>query len=132
MKHFTLQLLDATRTKQIEHVTSFIGEDASGSFGILASHADLMTALIFGLARFRCGEAPWQYLALPGAILYFKENTLSISTRRYLIDENYERISTDLKEQLLTEEAELHVMKQNIHQLEENILRRLWEMGRKR
>jgi len=132
MKHFTLQLLDAAHTKQIEHVTSFVGEDASGSFGILASHADLMTALIFGLARFRCGEAPWQYLALPGAILYFKENTLSISTRRYLIDENYERISTALKEQLLTEEAELQAMKQNIHQMEENILKRLWEMGRKK
>ncbi len=132
MKHFTLQLMDGAHTKQIESVTSFVGEDASGRFGILADHAHLMTALIFGLARFRCGEAPWQYLALPGAILSFKDNKLSISTRRYLIDKNYERISAALKEQLVTEERELHVMKQNIHHMEEDILRRLWEMSRKR
>ena len=36
-------------------MASFIGEDDSGSFGILAGHARMMTMLGFGLARFRAG-----------------------------------------------------------------------------
>jgi len=103
MKSFTLQLQDAAHTEQINGVTTFVGEDASGSFGILAGHARMMTSLVFGLARFRIGNTPWQYLALPGALLYFKDNTLSLSTRRYLLDDNYERISTLLQEQLVAE-----------------------------
>jgi len=131
MKSFTLQLQDAAHIEQIEGVTAFVGEDTSGSFGILAGHARMMTSLVFGLARFRIGKAPWQYLALPGALLYFKDNTLSLSTRRYLVDDNYERISAILQEQLVAEEAELSTMKKSLHHMEEEILRRLWDMGRK-
>jgi F-type H+-transporting ATPase subunit epsilon len=131
MKSFTLQLQDAAHIEQIEGVTAFVGEDTSGSFGILAGHARMMTSLVFGLARFRIGKAPWQYLALPGALLYFKDNTLSLSTRRYLVDDNYERISAILQEQLVAEEAELSTMKKSLHHMEEEILSRLWEMGRK-
>ena len=131
MKSFTLQLQDAAHIEQIEGVMAFVGEDTSGSFGILAGHARMMTSLVFGLARFRIGKAPWQYLALPGALLYFKDNTLSLSTRRYLVDDNYERISAILQEQLVAEEAELSTMKKSLHHMEEEILRRLWDMGRK-
>jgi F-type H+-transporting ATPase subunit epsilon len=129
MKAYTLILQDATRTERIEQVTSFTGEDASGSFGILASHARMMTSLVFGLARFRVGENHWQYLALPGAVLYFNDNELSLSTRRYLLDDNYERISIALHEQLLAEEKELHELKKSLHHMEEEVLKRLWEMG---
>ena len=129
MKTFTLILQDATRTERIEQVTSFTGEDASGSFGILASHARMMTSLVFGLARFRVGRNHWQYLALPGAVLYFNDNELSLSTRRYLLDDDYERISIALHEQLLAEEKELHELKKSLHHMEEEVLKRLWEMG---
>ncbi len=130
MKRFTLLLQDATHTERINDVASFVGEDTSGSFGILAGHARLMTSLLFGLARFRIEEKPWQYLALPGAVLYFNDNELSISTRRYLIDDNYERISAALQEQFVIEETELHAMKKSLHQMEEQLLKRLWETGR--
>ena len=130
MKTFTLLLLGATQTERIEGVSSFVGEDASGSFGILAGHARIITSLVFGLARFRVEDEPWQYLALPGAILYFLDNELSLSTRSYLMDDNYERISTVLQEQLLDEEEDLRTMKQGLHQMEEEILRRMWLMSR--
>jgi F-type H+-transporting ATPase subunit epsilon len=129
MRTFTLHLLDATHTERIEQVSSFVGEDATGSFGILAGHARMMTSLVFGLARFRIRENPWQYLALPGAALYFKDNELALSTRRYLLDTDYEHISSTLQEQLLAEERELHELKQSLHRMEEEVLRRLWEMG---
>ncbi len=130
MKTFTLVLGDATRRERIEGVTSFIGEDASGSFGILADHARMMTSLIFGLARFRIADKPWQYLALPGAVLYFVNNELSVSTRRYLLDDDYERISAALQEKLLAEEEDLRQIKQSLHRMEEEVLRRMWEMNR--
>jgi F-type H+-transporting ATPase subunit epsilon len=131
MKRFVLALQDAAHTERINNVTSFVGEDASGSFGILADHARMMTSLVFGLARFRVDKNPWQYLALPGAVLYFRDNELSISTRHYLIDGNYERISSTLQEQFVAEETELHAIKKSLHQMEEQLLKRLWETTRK-
>ena len=131
MKAFTLRLQDATRAEEIANVTSFVGEDASGSFGILAGHARMMASLIIGLARFRIGEDSWKYLALPGAVLYFHDDVLTLSTRRYLLDDDYMRISQDLQQQLLAEEEQLHTMKASLHRMEEEVLKRLWEMGRK-
>lgn len=131
MKSFSLRLQDATRSEEIAGVTSFVGEDASGSFGILAGHSRMLTALLIGLARFRVGEDAWQYLAVPGAVLYFQDNVLTVSTRRYLLDDDYMRISQALQQQLLMEEEQLHSMKDSLHRMEEAMLRRLWEMGRR-
>ena len=131
MKTFVLRLQDATRAEEITGVSSFVGEDASGSFGILAGHARLMTTLVIGLARFRVGEQAWQYLALPGAVLYFNDDVLTLSTRHFLLDDDYMRISAALQEELLAEEEKLHTMKEGLHRMEEEILKRLWEMGRK-
>lgn len=91
----------------------------------------MMTALIIGLARFRVGKEAWQYLALPGAALYFHDNVLTLSARRYLLDNDYMRISQALQQQLLAEEENLHTMKQSLHHMEEEVLKRLCEMGRK-
>ena len=130
MNSFSLRLQDATHSEDIDGVTSFVGEDASGSFGIEAGHARMMTSLIIGLARFRVGESHWHYLALPGAIVYFDANRLTLSTRRYLMDDDYMRISQALQQQLLSEEEKLHSIKQSLHQMEQEVLKRLWDMGR--
>lgn len=128
---FMIELHDATRSEQIRNVTSFVGEDVTGSFGILAGHARMMSSLIIGLARFRVGASSWQYLALPGAVLYFHDNVLTLSTRRYLLDDDYMRISQSLQQQLLAEEEQLHTMKKSLHHMEEEVLKRLWEISRK-
>lgn len=131
MKSFTLWLQDATQSEEITGVTSFVGVDTSGSFGILAGHARMMTSLIIGLARFRIGEGAWQYLALPGAVLYFHDNVLTLSTRRYLLGDDYMHISRALQQQLLAEEEKLYVMKESLHHMEEEVLKRLWQMSHK-
>lgn len=128
---FVLHLQSATQYERIEGVTGFVGEDESGLFGILTGHERLMTALVFGLARFRTADAPWQFLALPGALLYFVGNELFISTRRYLRDEDCRRISLALDEQLLEEETALRGLKDSLHRLEEEMFKRLWKMGRR-
>lgn len=131
MKTFTLKLHDATRSEEIRDVTSFVGEDASGSFGILAGHGRMIASLVIGLARFRLGESEWKYLALPGATLYFNDNVLTLSTRRYLVDDDYTRISDALQQQLLAEEEELRSMKHSLRHMEQEVLKHLWELGRK-
>jgi F-type H+-transporting ATPase subunit epsilon len=128
---FTLQLQDATRAEEITGITSFVGEDASGSFGILPNHARMLTVLVTGLARFRVGPDSWQYLAVPGALLYFQENVLTLGTRRYLLDADYKRISEALQQQLLAEEEQLQAMTISLHRMEEAMLKHLWDMGRR-
>jgi F-type H+-transporting ATPase subunit epsilon len=125
---FTLILRDATSAKQIDRVASFVGEDASGSFGLLAHHARFMTCLDIGLARFRCQESDWQYLALPGGVLYFRDNKLTICTRRYFLDGDYALITDALTRQLLAEEESLRDVKKSLAQLEQEVMRRLWRL----
>lgn len=129
MREFSLLLHDARRSETIEGVTSFVGEDASGSFGILAGQSRLVTALVFGLARFRVRQEPWQYLAVPGAVLYFHDNSLTVTTRRYLLDSDYDRITTLLQEQLVQEEEQLQAMKKSLANMEDEVLKRLWRLG---
>ena len=129
MSTFTLKLYDATNFEVIEGIASFVGEDSSGSFGIRAGHARMMTNLSFGLARFRAEPGDWRYIAVPGALLYFADDILSLSTRHYVIDDDYMRISAAVTQQLATEEMELRSMKASLHRLEEEALRRMWRLG---
>jgi F-type H+-transporting ATPase subunit epsilon len=131
VKTFSLVILDSNGRQEFGNLTSFVGEDKSGSFGILAGHARMITSLVIGLARFRTGEDDWNYAALPGAILYFNRDVLSLSTRQCLVGKDYAIISTALKEQLLGEEEKLRTMKESLHRMEEEVLRRLWEIRRR-
>ena len=127
---FQLHLQSATRYERIEAVTSFVGQDASGSFGILPGRAGFMTILSFGLARFRVADGPWKFIACPGAVLSFEHNALCLNTRRYLVDDDYGRISGLLVGKLTEEEHALKAVKDNIRQLEQELLRRLHQLNR--
>jgi F-type H+-transporting ATPase subunit epsilon len=130
MTGFTLILQSATRSERVAGVASFVGEDDSGSFGILPGHARMITVLSYGLARFRVAQSPWTYLALPGGVLYFVGNALRISTRRYFKDPDYGRISGVLLDRLLGEEEEIHATRVSLYRLEQEMFRRLRDMGR--
>jgi F-type H+-transporting ATPase subunit epsilon len=129
MSTFTLHLLAADRTEIIENVTSFTGEDKSGSFGLLARHERFMTALTFGLARLLLADGSHEYLGFPGGLLYFVDNELRISTRRYLRDTDVERIAQSLTRELLEEEQALTETRHKLHRLEAEMLRRLAQLG---
>lgn len=131
MNQFVLNLFDASHEQRIAGVTSFVGEDATGCFGIQANHARFMTTLVFGLARFRLATGGWQYLALPGAVAYFNNNELTISTRRFLIDTDLERISSLLEQELIAEEAELRATRESLHRMEQAMLKRMLTLKRK-
>ncbi len=130
MNAFRVVLLDYAGSTTIEGVTSFVGEDDSGSFGILADHARFITVLVVGLARLRVGRDDWRYLAMPGGTLYFDRNVLTLTTRRYLVDSDYNRISEALERQLLAEEQALKTLRASLRRMEEQMLKRLWDLSR--
>lgn len=129
---FTMVLQDATHSERFDEVASFVGEDASGSFGILPGHGRMLTVLDFGLARFRHPSGSWRFIALPGAVLFFADNELIISTRRYLWDTDQRRIEKALDEELRCEEEDLSAIRENLHRLEREMLKSLWNLERGR
>lgn len=130
MKSITVLLQDVIHKEQYKDVVSFVGEDQSGSFGILADHERFMTSLAMGLCRFKTLQNDWLYVATAGALIYFQDNRLCLTTRHFLIDNDYGRISTALAEKILEEETRLHDQKQSLRQMEEEVLKRLWELRR--
>ena len=130
MNTFRARLLDTTHTEVFENATSFVGEDLSGSFGLLAGHEHFITCLIFGLARLQVEDGNWTYIAVPGGVLSFVDNLLTISARHVVTDQDYERITTILDEQLGAEEEQLRTMKHSLHSMEIELLKRLGETER--
>jgi F-type H+-transporting ATPase subunit epsilon len=125
---FTLHLHSMTTARTVPGVRSLVARDASGSFGIQAGHEDFMTALEFGLARYRSGANDWQYLALPGGILRVAAGEVWLFTRRYLEDSDYRRLGGELERQLRAEEEALRETRVSLQQMEQHLLRRLWEL----
>lgn len=130
MNTFVLHLQSGTQYERIDDAVSFVAADDSGSFGILAGHARFMTCLTTGLARFRTADGTWRFLALPGAVLYFVDNELYVNTRRYLHDPDYKRVSAAWREELQAEEEKLRTVTESLNRLEDEMLKRLWNLQR--
>ncbi|HNQ91744.1 MAG TPA: F0F1 ATP synthase subunit epsilon [Alphaproteobacteria bacterium] len=128
MNGFSLHLQSAPLTETLVNVTSFIGADKSGSFGLMAGHERMMTVLEPGLCRFRPENGEWQYVAVTGGILYFNDGNLCISTRRYIRGEDYRTVSDAIRDILSAEEAVMHDLKGSISRLEQEMTRRLWRL----
>jgi len=131
MSVFELNLFATDQAQRLESVTTFVGEDASGSFGIQAHHARFMTTLIFGLARFKQAEDAWHYVAVPSAVLYFNDNTLTITTQHFLLDSNLERISNVLQQQWANQEDEVRATRESLKRMEQAMLKRLMSLKHK-
>ena len=127
MSRFQLRLLDSQGSRDIDQVEAFVGSDQSGSFSIWANHQRFITLLEFGLARYRCTDDAWSYIAMPGAVLQFDANQLQLISRRFIIDRDYARISQLLTEQLLAEELVLQETKRSLRHMEEQLIRELWQ-----
>lgn len=130
MNSFVLHLQSGTQYERVDDAISFVAADESGSFGILAGHARMMTALATGLARFRTADGNWRFLALPGGLLYFVDNQLYVNTRHYLHDPDYKRISTAWREELEAEEEKLRTVTESLNRLQDEMLKRLWNLQR--
>ena len=117
--------------RHFDSLTSFIAYDKTGSFGIKANHLKFMTVLLDGLASFKVeNNAQYQYLALPGGILYFSQNQLKIYTSRFFCGENEQHLQYLLETQLASEISKLEHLKSNLSQLDDEVINRIWQLGK--
>lgn len=129
MNVFKLHLFATDRYELIEGVASFTGEDRSGSFGVQARHERCMTTLTFGLARLLLADGRREFLGLPGGLLYFVDNELRISTRRYVRGADAAAIADALARELLEEEHALEQTRRKLHRLEAEMVRHVAQLG---
>jgi F-type H+-transporting ATPase subunit epsilon len=130
MNTFRVHLLGSDAGQTIDDVASFVGEDASGSFGLMAHHARFMTVLSFGLARLHLADGLTRYVGLPGGLLYFVDNELRLSTRRFLLGDDATAIGDALARQMLAEEQALARTLAKLHRIEAEMLQRLAQLER--
>ena len=130
MQLFTLHLQDSTKYERVEDVVSFVGQDKTGKFGLMANHGRIITTLNFGLAKYKIEGENWTYIALPGGVLHFVNNALYISTRQFLVDEDYDRICDELENQIRREEVKTRSVRQSLYKMEREMFKRLGNLGR--
>lgn len=126
MNTFSLEIQSSVSAmERFEDVISFSGRDSSGSFNILANAERRMTVLSFGLASFRCLDGIQEFLALPGGLLYFRNNELILTPQTYVRDSDFEKITTALENGILVSENASRETRLSLRKLDEEILRRL-------
>ena len=129
MSSFILTLLDSRGQDQFTNVTQFIGADNSGSFGILAGHQHIVALLRYGLARFCDISGRWRYIALPGGVLRFSENHLTLTSVRYFLGEDRAVICQQLDAEMAQLDSEVHSARATLSEIEQSLVKRLSELS---
>lgn len=124
---FELQLLSPDMQHTDPKALSFVGEDASGRFGIQAHHDQFMTVLIPGLARFESMSAGWLYIATTGALVHFSENHLNLISGGVWINADYKLLIEQLENQMRLIREQGYLLKRSMGQMDHQVLRKLWE-----
>lgn len=129
MNTFVLNLRDSQGSDHFGHVTQFIGADDSGSFGVLAGHAKMVAVLRYGLARFADTAGRWRYLSLPGGVLSFSGNELTVVTVRYFLGEERGIITRQLAAEMSRADSDIHRSRATLAEIEHALVRRLGELS---
>ncbi|MDD3775033.1 MAG: hypothetical protein PHV08_03615 [Sulfurovaceae bacterium] len=113
---FDLHIITPADVKIINNVSFFRAEDKTGSFGILPRHIEFLTILEPSIA-IAFIEDREEYFAFNGAILSFKNNLLTVTTKEFAqsnkIGELKEIIEVLFKEQQ-EKESTFHLNMQNL------------------
>jgi F-type H+-transporting ATPase subunit epsilon len=126
VRTFAIDLSSQERYERVEDVVSFVGADRSGSFGILGGREPLATTLSWGLCSFRATDTHRRdYVAVPGAVLYFAPEVLHICARFYLRDQDPERIIRRLVDEMHAEEESSQNMHALLRDLDRELMRQL-------
>jgi len=132
MKTFALTLIDTLELTRFEKVGQFIAADEDGSFGILAGHAHTVALLRYGLARFCDDSGVWRYLAMPGGVLRFADNRLTVTTVRYFLGTDPDAICADLEAAMQQTDSEVHRARAALSEIEHSLVKRLAELSNQR
>lgn len=129
MKSFVLTLLDTRGSVRFDEVTQFIGADADGSFGILAEHIHTVVLLRYGVARFCDRAGAWHYLTLPGGVLRFIDNQLTVTTVRYFLGDDPNEICQRLVDEMAQTDSEVHTVRVTLSEIEHMLVRRMADLS---
>ena len=129
MKTFALTLLDSRGAERFAPVVAFVAADASGTFGLLAGHAKIVSVLRYGLARFVDDAGKWRYVALPGGVLRFADNSLTLTTVRYFLGEERGKIVSQLATEMARADSDVRTARATLNEIEHSLMRRLIELG---
>ena len=129
MNSFGITLLDSRGCDEFADIMQFIGADQSGSFGILAGHQHLVALLRYGLARFCDVSGHWRYIALPGGVLRFADNHLTLTTVRYFLGDDRALICQQLDAEMAQIDSEVHNARATISEIEQSLVKRLTELS---
>lgn len=129
MNTFILHLLDSQNSLQFENVKQFIGADSSGSFGVLPGHTKMVAILRYGLARFIDESGTWRYLSLPGGVITFNNNELTLVTVQCFLGEDKTSICQRLTDEMAAADSDIHRAMATLSEIENSLLRRLGDLG---
>ncbi|MEF8731275.1 MAG: F0F1 ATP synthase subunit epsilon [Candidatus Accumulibacter meliphilus] len=129
MNCFALHLHDSHGGERFDDVVQFIAADGSGSFGILAGHARMLAVLRYGLARFVDSAGRWHFLSLPGGVMSFADNRLTLATVRYFLGDERAGICRQLEDEMARLDSDVHSSRATLTEIEHALLRRLGEMS---
>ena len=130
MNSFALALLDSRGRHDFAEVMQFIAADQSGSFGVLAGHAHFVAVLRYGLARFCDSAGDWRYLALPGGVLRFCDNRLTVTTVRYFLGTESGLLCQQLAAEMAQNDSEVHAAQATLAEIEHSLIRRLADLSK--
>lgn len=129
MNGFELTLLDGQGSQRFASIKHFVAADDKGSFGLLAGHQHALAVLRYGLARFCDQQDVWHYLALPGGVLRFADNRLTITTVRYFLGDDRHLICEQLASELARTDSEIHIARATLSEIERSLVRRLAQLS---
>ncbi|MDA8230913.1 MAG: F0F1 ATP synthase subunit epsilon [Magnetospirillum sp.] len=82
---------------EVDGVRSVRAEDASGGFGILSGHADLLTVLVPSVVSYRDGDGRERYVAVRGGVLVVRDGAeVLVATPEALAGEDLAQLERDI------------------------------------
>ncbi len=88
----------------VDDVVSVRAEDASGSFGVLPGHADLLTVLPASVVRWTRKDRSTRYCALSGGVMTISAgDRVAIACRRGTLGDDLDKLEADVAAQRAAE-----------------------------
>jgi F-type H+-transporting ATPase subunit epsilon len=104
---------------ETDRVAALRAEDESGGFGILAGHADFVTALAVSVVTWRDGAGATHHAAVRGGMLEVRDGrTISVATREAVCDDDLAHLESEVLTRLrreAVEEQAAHVDSQRLY-----------------
>ena len=133
-----LELMDARSVESLDEVTSFVGEDRTGQFGLWPGHEPVLTVLEPGIFRYRqlATSERWRYVACMGGMLRTIEDKsmpgrmrIQIVSRRFILNDNADALLAQLKRIQQQESQARQWSRGTVEQMDRAMYQRLQELA---